>query len=53
MVPVILILALGYPVGGMVGDYFFSKSNKGRVYVAMVGVILGAVLLYFSFNVPL
>ena len=53
MVPVILILALGYPVGGMVGDYFFSKSNKGRVYVAMVGVILGAVFLYFSFNVPL
>ncbi|HOJ01766.1 MAG TPA: MFS transporter [Anaerolineaceae bacterium] len=53
MVPAILILALGYPVGGMVGDYFFSKSKKGRVYVAMVGVILGAIFLYFTLNVPL
>jgi len=53
MVPTILILSLGYPIGGMLGDYFFSKTNKGRVYVAMMGVILGAVFLYFALNVPL
>lgn len=53
VVPAILILALGYPIGGMLGDYFFAKNNKGRVYVAMVGVILGAIMLYFTLNVPL
>lgn len=53
MVPAILILALGYPVGGMIGDYFFAKNNKGRVYVSMMGVILGAIMLYFTLNVPL
>ena len=53
MIPAILILALGYPVGGMIGDHFFSKTNKGRVYVAMVGVILGAIFLYFTLNVPI
>jgi len=52
MIPAILILALGYPVGGMIGDHFFSKTNKGRVYVAMIGVILGAIFLYFTLNVP-
>lgn len=53
MIPAILILALGYPVGGIIGDYFFSKTNKGRVYVAMIGVILGAIFLYFTLNVPI
>ncbi len=53
MIPAILILALGYPVGGMIGDHFFSKTNKGRVYVAMIGVILGAIFLYFTLNVPI
>jgi len=53
MVPAILILALGYPVGGMIGDHFFAKNNKGRVVVSMIGVILGAIFLYFTLNVPL
>lgn len=52
MAPAILVLALGYPIGGILGDYFFSKSNKGRAYVAMVGVILGAVLLYITLKIP-
>ena len=52
MTPVILILALGYPVGGMLGDHFFTKNNKGRVYVAMIGVLLGALMLYITLNVP-
>ncbi len=52
MVPTILMLALGYPVGGMLGDRFFAKNKKGRVYVSMIGVLLGAVMLYITLNVP-
>lgn len=52
MAPAILVLALGYPIGGMLGDYFFARNNKGRVYVAMIGVILGAILLYITLNIP-
>jgi MFS family permease len=53
MAPAILILALGYPVGGALGDHFFKKSKKGRVLVAMTGVLLGAVLLFITLNAPL
>lgn len=52
MAPAILILALGYPIGGALGDYFFRKTKKGRVLVAMVGVLVGAFLLYITLNIP-
>jgi MFS family permease len=53
MAPAILILAAGYPIGGALGDHFFKKSKKGRVLVAMTGVLLGAVLLFITLNAPL
>ena len=53
MVPVILILAAGYPLGGAIGDFLFKRDRRGRVYVAAIGVIVGAVLLYFTLNIPL
>ena len=52
MAPAILILALGYPVGGALGDHFFTKSKKGRVLVAMTGVLMGAILLFITLNSP-
>lgn len=52
MAPAILILAMGYPIGGILGDHFFKKSPKGRVLVAMTGVLMGALLLYFTLNIP-
>jgi MFS family permease len=52
MAPAILVLALGYPLGGALGDHFFSKSNKGRVMVSMIGVLVGAVLLFITLRVP-
>lgn len=48
----IFIMAAGYPIGGSLGDYFFKKDNRGRLFVSMVGVILGAVFLWFTLNVP-
>lgn len=52
MAPAILILAFGYPFGGIIGDHFFKKSKRGRVLVAMAGVLMGAVMLYITLNVP-
>lgn len=53
MAPAILVLASGYFVGGAIGDYFFKRTPRGRVLVAMFGVLTGAVLLYFTMNIPI
>lgn len=52
MAPAIIILALGYPFGGALGDALFKKTKRGRVLVSMAGVLIGAVLLYITMNVP-
>ena len=52
MVIAVLILAIGYPIGGALGDYFFRRNPRGRLIVAMIGVFSGAVLLWFTLNVP-
>jgi MFS transporter, Spinster family, sphingosine-1-phosphate transporter len=53
MAPAILVLASGYFVGGAVGDYFFKRTPRGRMLVSMVAVLVGAVLLTLTMNVPL
>ena len=53
MAPAVLILAAGYPVGGILGDWLFKKKKSGRIIISTIGVILGAVLLYFTMNIPL
>jgi MFS transporter, Spinster family, sphingosine-1-phosphate transporter len=53
MIIPVLILALGYPVGGWLGDALFKRTPRGRIIVAGVGVFLGAVGLYFTMNVPI
>lgn len=53
MAPAILVLASGYFVGGALGDYFFKRSLRGRVFVAIFGVLTGAILLTITLNVPL
>jgi MFS family permease len=52
MAPVILILAGGYFLGGWLGDVLFKRSNKGRIVVSSVGVLLGAVFLYLAITTP-
>jgi MFS family permease len=53
MVVAVLVLAAGYPLGGALGDYFFKRTPRGRLYVAMTGVLVGAVLFVFTLNAPL
>ena len=52
MAPAVIILAIGYPLGGIIGDHFFRKTRKGRVLVSLVGVIVGAILLFFTLRIP-
>jgi MFS family permease len=52
MVIAVLVLAVGYPIGGALGDFFFKRDRRGRLIVSMIGVILGAIFLYFTLNVP-
>src|SRR5215213_6968069 len=52
MGPVVLILAAGYFVGGALGDWLFKRTLKGRIIVSSVGVLLGAIFLYFAMNTP-
>lgn len=52
MAPVILILASGYFIGGALGDMAFKRTNKGRIIVSSIGVLLGAIFMYFALNTP-
>jgi MFS family permease len=49
----VLVLAVGYFVGGALGDYFFKRTPRGRLLVSMVGVLMGAIFLILAINVPL
>jgi MFS family permease len=52
MAPAVLVLALGYFVGGYLGDFFFKRTPRGRLLVSTAAVLLGAILLYFTMNIP-
>lgn len=52
MAPAILVLALGYYIGGATGDFFFKRTPRGRMLVAMTAVLIGAVLLSLTLNIP-
>jgi MFS transporter, Spinster family, sphingosine-1-phosphate transporter len=52
MVPVILILAAGYPLGGALGDWCFKRTRRGRMAVSTVGVVAGAIFMAAALNVP-
>ncbi len=52
MAAAIVVLSTGYFAGGALGDFFFQRTPRGRVLVAMSGVIIGAVLLAITLRVP-
>lgn len=52
MAVAVLVLASGYYVGGALGDYLFKRTPRGRLIVSLVGVVVGAVLLYVTMNIP-
>jgi MFS family permease len=48
----VIVLALGYPLGGALGDALFKRTPRGRAIVATVGILTGAVLLIITLSVP-
>jgi MFS family permease len=52
MGPAIIIMAFGYFVGGALGDWLFKRTPKGRIIISSVGVIMGAIFLFFALNTP-
>jgi len=52
MVVAVLMLAAGYPIGGILGDYFFKRNPRGRMIVSAAGAIIGLVLLVFAVMLP-
>lgn len=52
LAPTILILAAGYFIGGLVGDFAFRKNTRGRLLTALFGVLAGALFLTLTMNVP-
>jgi MFS family permease len=52
MVPAVLVLAVGYFVGGSLGDFLFKRTPRGRLLVSTAAVLLGAVLLFITMKIP-
>lgn len=52
MAPAILLMAAGYPVGGLLGDKIFKKHKGGRLIASEIGVVLGMIGLFLAMNTP-
>jgi len=52
MAPAIIVMSAGYVVGGAIGDFFFRRTPRGRILTALGGVLMGAILLFITLNVP-
>jgi MFS transporter, Spinster family, sphingosine-1-phosphate transporter len=53
MVVAVLVLASGYFVGGAVGDFMFKRTPRGRMILCAAAVLLGAILLLITLNIPI
>jgi MFS family permease len=52
MAPAVLLMAVGYPVGGWLGDKLFKHTKRGRLIASEIGVVAGMIGLYFAMNTP-
>lgn len=52
MGPVVLLVAAGYFLGGYLGDALFARTRRGRLLVAMTGVLLGVIFLVLTMRTP-
>jgi MFS family permease len=48
----IIVLAGGYPIGGVLGDAWFKRDPRGRLLVSAIGVAVGAVFLVLALRTP-
>ncbi len=53
MLPIIFLMAMGYFLGGWLGDRLFARTPRGRIMVAILGVLLGMVFLNLALRTPI
>ncbi len=53
MVTAVLVLSFATFMGGMVGDWLFKRTPRGRLIVALTGVSMGAVMMTLTLKTPL
>ncbi|MBP9040474.1 MAG: MFS transporter [Anaerolineaceae bacterium] len=52
MAPAVVLMALGYPAGGWLGDKIFKRHKGGRLIASVTGVLLGMIGLFLAMNTP-
>jgi MFS family permease len=52
MIPAVLFIGAGYFFGGILGDAAYTRAKRGRLFVSILGVILGALFLTITLNTP-
>lgn len=52
MAVAVIVLALGYPLGGAAGDLMFKRTSRGRAIVSATAVLVGAILLTITMGIP-
>jgi MFS transporter, Spinster family, sphingosine-1-phosphate transporter len=50
MAPAILLMALGYPAGGWLGDKLFKRTKRGRLISSVIGVFMGMIFLWLAMH---
>jgi MFS family permease len=53
MIPAVLMIGAGYFAGGFIGDAAFKRNPLGRLQVSIISILLGAVCLGITLNIPL
>jgi len=52
MLPLVLLLSIGHFIGGALGDWLFRHTTRGRIIVSSIGVIMGAIFMFFAIITP-
>ena len=52
MIPAVLMVAVGYFMGGIFGDLAYKVNNRGRLFVSVFGILMGAVFLFIALSTP-
>jgi len=52
MIVAVIAMGAGYFVGGIVGDAAYRRTPRGRLLVCTASVLLSAVLMLFTLNIP-
>lgn len=53
MIPAVLFIGAGYFFGGILGDAVYKKTKRGRLFISILGVLLGALFLTLTLKTPL